>query len=217
MFLHCITIHDCASLNKTITSMRPFTLLSKNCKSWDLVSRHASIGSIPKRLLNSCRIIWRIQWQLLSRLSFSRPFCVNVVLRFRERQTTREIHESTTGKFDVFKTTDVYNYFMLIYYLFLQCFVKEKQLFFKWLPWEHIICDMACVTCLIGISLIILTASEASSHTIFDDFIGSQTKMLAGWLAMVDYPSAISANSKMAAVVCSTVISSVLYLLGQTK
>ena len=215
MFLHCITIHDCASFNLTITSMRPFSLLSTNYKSWDLVSRHASIGSIRKRLLNSCRIIWRIQWQLLSRLSFSRPFCV--VLRFRERQTTREIHESTTRKFDFFKTTDVYNYFMRIYYLFLQCFVKEKQLFFKWLPWEHIICDMACVTCLIGISLIILTASEESRHTILDDFIGSQTKMLAGWLAMDDYPSAISAHSKMAAVICSTAISSVLYLLGQTK
>lgn len=65
----------------------------------------------------------------MSRLSFSRSFCV--FLRFRERQTTREIHESNTGKFVVFKAMDVYNYFMVIYYLFLQCFVKEKQLFLK--------------------------------------------------------------------------------------
>lgn len=36
-------------------------------------------------------------------------------------------------------------------------------------------------------------------------------------IAMDDYPSAISAHSKMAVVVCTTVISFVLYLLGQTK
>lgn len=55
--------------------------------------------------------------------------------------------------------------------------------------------DMTCITCVIGISLFIFTASEASSDTIFDnsratlvpadgknplpaDIIGSQTQML---------------------------------------
>ena len=40
---------------------------------------------------------------------------------------------------------------------------------------------------------------------------------LASWLAMDDYPSVISALSKMAVVVCTTVIPFVLYLLGQTN
>ena len=86
------------------------------------------------------------------------------------------------------------------------------------------------------IIITIIPASEASSGTIFDDsrttrapadgknpvpadIIGSQTKILwaANWLAMDDYPSAISAHSKMVVVVCTTVIPFVLYLLEQTK
>ena len=69
-------------------------------------------------------------------------------------------------------------------------------------------------------------ASEASSDTIFDVrtlcrpiLLEAKRKFcgLASLLAMDDYPSAISAHSKMAVVVCPTVIPFVLYLLGQTK
>ena len=57
------------------------------------------------------------------------------------------------------------------------------------------------------IIIIIIAASEASNDTIFEGW-------LAGWMI---YPSAISAHSKMAVVVCTAVISVALHLLGQTK